>query len=175
MPRHIQIPTAEEISEVVQQVGPSDPVLQLQFIVELAKDKAKVDNFLNDPAQFIVRNNIVLDPVIVKYVTDYVLFDPLVPMPDDPSQPQPDPGQPRPDIPRVAPYYPPEAWTSLQNQLESLSSQVNPHAWPAAVAALAAVVAAGAAVATAVCSCSSNQELLNSLSSIDPQGFDGLE
>ncbi|KYF78024.1 hypothetical protein BE11_15545 [Sorangium cellulosum] len=68
-------------AEALKKVSPSPPEAQIAFLKELVKNPKEAEKFSKDPKQYTVDHGILLDPALVKFVTDSVLFDTVV----DPS------------------------------------------------------------------------------------------
>lgn len=139
----MSITRGSDLTSLVSSVTPSDPLLQVKFLKSVMEDAAEADKFVNDPETYSRDHNVILDPAVVKAVTDAVVFDP--------------------DLEELDPGTDPK----VRAELESLGSPGTVAAWPAAVAAVSAAVAAGAAVAQAACACSANAALHAELANMD--------
>lgn len=189
MPRFLRVPTADEISKLVEDVKPTNIVGQLEFVTQIAESKVETAAFIADPENFMLKHKVVLDPDVAKLIVDVILFQPIVPLMPDPlgpppppkPKPPPGPAPPGPDpIPpesllgRLTDRYHTDAMSIFKGRLNILADRANPHAFPAAVVAIAAVVAALAAVASAVCGCSKDRSIVDAMKGFDPKTFSGI-
>lgn len=117
-----------EMKRVVGLVGASPVELQVKFLRGLAENPEEGKKFMDDPRAYSRDHGILLDPTLVKGLSDTVLYGEKLPG-----------GL----VDRLG----------AEGIRDILDIQVGPggvNAWPAAVAAVAAVVSAAAAVVTAV-------------------------